>query len=230
LSTTGTQSKRAVRVVADVERLVEVVGLAVATGAFVVFVAVDRRDLLDVELAVAAQGGLVVGEHRLGPGDRLGPQRVPGRAAVGELQLMEAAEGLVGHAVDELLDAVAAPRALGQGVDDRAAGRLVDVVDPQPRRLEQLRRDRPDGRRQDDPADVVGDDLQGTPREAQVGRLERLQEGRALALGVPPVVGQGLHAGRLRLGQEASMSGMRRPRWSMSAAWTASCSPSARRP
>jgi hypothetical protein len=43
---------------------------------------------------------------------------------------MEATEGLVGHAVDELLDRIAAPRALGQGVDDRAAGRLVDVVDP----------------------------------------------------------------------------------------------------
>jgi hypothetical protein len=48
------------------------------------------------------------------------------------------------------------------------------------------------------------------PREAQIRRLERLQEGRALALGVPPVVGQGLLRADFVFGRLASMSGMSR--------------------
>ena len=67
--------------VGDGEGVVDGELAPVAVGALGVLVAVERDDLAHVQLAVGRERGLVIGEHRLGARDHVGPSGVPHRQA-----------------------------------------------------------------------------------------------------------------------------------------------------
>jgi hypothetical protein len=103
--------------VLDVHRLVDVERLAVAVGAHLVVVTVDRRDLLDIELAERLELRVVEHARALGPGDELGAVLVERRR--------------LGHVIAQLGRAVARVEAVLDRRRDPVARRLVDALDAQ---------------------------------------------------------------------------------------------------